>query len=128
MRRPFLTVIQYSFMTDILAGIGFLTLGLLTLFMQHLILGIIVSLLVLVMLTVSLVSRKENADEMARAHQDEAYHLGFLMVLVILTVFQFAEFAFDADIRMMTVVNFCFGAGYLTIGLKFQQLERAGDA
>ena len=110
MKRPYLTVLQYSTLSHLITGIGFLLLGLLDFVSGSAIVGIL-----------------EVIEVMARADRLDAYGVGFMAMMLAMVVLELLDHSGTASIKLTTATCICFGAGFTAIGLRFRNLEKYGE-
>ena len=127
MKRPYLTVLQDTFFTNMLTGVCFLIAGALWLVNHSLILGLLISFMILATLAFSWFSNHQKFDEMARAHLHEAYHIGYLVVIFTLIILELIELCGIVNFPMLAVTSLCIGTGNIAIAISFRQIERDGD-
>ena len=129
MKRPYLTVLQYSTLSYLVIGIGLFVFSILDFFS-----GLFVNVLTLLSGVVIIASfairifvKREGMDEMAKVHMNDAYGDGFLAMMVAMLVLETLDHFGIAEIALTTATCICFGAGFTAIGLRFRKLEKYGE-
>lgn len=127
MKRPYLTVLQYSMLSHLVTGIGFLLLGLLDFVSGSAIVGLLVAALMGILFIITAFGKREGMDEMARSHRNDAYGDGFMAMMLAMVILELLDHSGTASIKLTTATCICFGAGFTAIGLRFRKLEKDGD-
>lgn len=132
MNRPEITVGRRNMLLNLGIGAGWIIsaiFGLLESYSQifhNLDLAVII--VIALMLIYTIAGKHEESDEMAVAHNDEAYRCGLLAICFAITILLFLDrYLINEGIPFYFAGYFIMGVGNITAGWKFYTLERDGE-
>ena len=132
MKRPDITVGRRNMLLNLGVGSGWIISAILRLLethsriFYHLDIAVIAAMALVLIYIV--VGKHEANDEMAVAHNDEAYAFGFLAAsITVLILLMLDRYFVEGGIPFYFAGYFVLGIGNLAAGWKFYKLERDGE-
>lgn len=132
MKRPEITIGRRNMLLNFGIGAGWIlsaSFGLLESYsdvFHNLDIAVITVMALVLIYTIA--GKHEESDEMAVAHNDEAYRCGFIVICFAILIMLFLDRHFiNGGIPFHFAGYFLMGVGNITAGWKFYTLERDGE-